>query len=178
MRGGHVAGEAAQQGVAGAAEDLPDDVPDREVDRAARDVVARDAGAARGDELDPQRVDAAQRRGERPADRGDDRGLRLAVVYGRGWASAWPTSPASVCTRTSTLSALAHASGRELRRAPVGQRERDRLDRRDPDRARACDRIVRAASRHRRQDDASGNTNQVLIDYVLNMNPTEVNRWS
>ena len=57
VRGGDVVREAAQQRVARAAEDLADEVPDGEVDRAARDVVAGDRGAALGDELDAQRVD-------------------------------------------------------------------------------------------------------------------------
>ena len=58
VRGRDVVREPAQQRVARAAEDLPDEVPDGEVDGAARDVVAGDAGAALGDELDAQRVDA------------------------------------------------------------------------------------------------------------------------
>ena len=57
VRGSDVVREAAQQRVARAAEDLADEIPDREIDRAARDVVARHRSTALGDELDAQRVD-------------------------------------------------------------------------------------------------------------------------
>ena len=105
VRGRDIVREPAQQRVARAPEQLPDEIPNSQVHSTACHVVPGDGGAAGGDQLDSQRVEAGERRVERSADRVDDRRLGLAVGVGRGCASAWPTRPASVCTRTSTLSA-------------------------------------------------------------------------
>ena len=121
---------------------------------------------------------------ERPCDGVDDRGLGLAVGVGARLRLGLADEAGVAVHAHEHVVRAAHAARREPRRTPVGQRERDRLDAGDPDGARErlsaasvagsvlnCTSPVPSLSRHNLgSGDAWSNTNQVSIEYVLNMN--------
>ena len=135
MRSRDIVGEPAEQLVARASEDLPDEVPHGQVDRSTRDLVPGDRAAAFCDELGPQRVDTDQPVVKAAADGVDDRGLGLAVgVRPRLRLGVTDQAGVGVHTHQHVVRAV-HASRGELWRAAVRQRERNRLHRSDLDRA-------------------------------------------
>ena len=110
----------------------PGEVPDGEVDRAARHRVPRELRAALGGRPGAHGVDAGQPLGQRPAHRADDRGLGLAVGVGPRLRLGLADEPGVRVHAHEDVVGAAHPPRREHGQAAVGQRERDRLDRGDP----------------------------------------------
>ena len=144
---------------------------DGQVDRAAGDVVAGDRGAALGHELGAQRIEVRQRVAEGPAHGVDDRGLGLAVGVGARLRLGLADEAGVAVHAHEHVVRAADAARRESRRAPVGQRERDRFDAGDPGGAHERRRIgAHVHSSKVGSGNATSNTNHVSIGYVLDMN--------
>ena len=151
----HVLSEAAEQRVTGALEQLSDQIPDREIDSAACDVVTCYPSAALRDEFDTQRIDPDQRIVQPTTDGINDRRLRLAIGIRSRLRLSLPDDAGVRVDPYENVVRVGDASRGELWPTPIRHHVRDRFEGGDADsaheRMERCERHRLGLNFHRRR---------------------------